>query len=206
MKDSNYQTTLLDTTHFGIYLANIPAVRSRGVELDLNGEIFEGFSGVVSAAYTDAIYESYPNAPAPFEDFTVVAGRLNSNVTVDLSKRSLPAVSRWAFSLGGEYSRPLNGWGRSDIVGYAGIGEAFRSGYFTTSNLSMYSFVPGYDVTNVRIGLRAENGLWDLQLWSRNLFDRKYKITEAPLVFNSGALSTILGDPRTVGATLTMRY
>ena len=206
MKDSNYQTTLLDTTRFAMYLANIPAVRSRGFELDLDAEIFEGFSGVVSAAYTDAIYESYPNAPAPFEDFTVVSGRLNTNITVDLSNRSLPAVSRWAFSLGGEYSRPLNGWGLSNIVGYAGIGEAFRSGYFVTSNLSMYSFVPGYDVTNVRIGLRAENRRWDLQVWSRNLFDRKYKITQAPLVFNSGAISAILGDPRTVGATLTMRY
>ena len=30
MKDSNYQTTLLDTTRFAMYLANIPAVRSAG--------------------------------------------------------------------------------------------------------------------------------------------------------------------------------
>jgi iron complex outermembrane receptor protein len=206
MEDSNYQTTLLDMTHFAIYLANIPAVRSRGFEVDAAAEVFEGLSAVMSAAYTDAAYESYPNAPAPFEDYTVEAGKLNTNIAVDLTHRPLPAVSKWALSLGGEYSRKLNTWGLSDIVGYAGVDETLRSGYFTTASLSMYSFVPAYEVTNARIGLRAESGRWNIEFWSRNLFDRKYKITQAPLLFNSGALSAILGDPRTVGATLTMRY
>lgn len=206
MQDSNYQTTLLDPTRFSMYLANIPAVRSRGFEVDVDGNIFEGFTALLSAAYTDAIYESYPNAPAPFEDYTVVAGRLNTNITEDLSNRSLPATSKWAVSVGAEYFHTLGSWGLSDLEAYAGIDEAFRSSYFTTANLSLYSSIPAYDVMNLRVGVRSENGRWDLQFWSRNVLDRNYKITQAPLIFNSGALSTMLGDPRTVGGTLTVRY
>src|SRR5262249_3053943 len=59
MQDSDYQTTLLDPTRLAMYLANIPAVRSRGVEVDVDGNFFEGVTTVLSAAYTDAIYESY---------------------------------------------------------------------------------------------------------------------------------------------------
>ena len=204
--DTNYQTTLLDTTRFVIYLANIPAVRSRGFEADINARPFEGLSTYLSAAYTDAIYVSYPNAPAPFEAYTVTAGKLNTNITVDLGNRSLPAVSKWAFSLGGEYARNLGASGLGDMVGYLGIDESYRSSYFTNASLSIYSRVPSYDLTNVRVGLRTDDGRWDVQFWARNLFDRKYKISQVPIVFNSGALSALLGDPRTVGVTFGARF
>jgi iron complex outermembrane receptor protein len=204
--DTNYQTTLLDTSHFAIYLANIPAVRSRGVETDLTARPFEGLSTYLSAAYTDATYVSYPNAPAPFEAYTVAAGRLNTNVTVDLSNRPMPAVSKWAFSLGGEYSQNLGSTGLGDVVGYLGIDETYRSSYFTHTSLSIYSRVPSYDLTNVRLGLRTDDGRWDVQVWARNVFDRNYKISQVPLVFNSGALSALLGDPRTIGVTFGARF
>ncbi|HMI95072.1 MAG TPA: TonB-dependent receptor [Micropepsaceae bacterium] len=204
--DTNYQTTLLDTSNFVIYLANIPAVRSRGLEADVTARPFEGLSTYLSAAYIDATYVSYPNAPAPFEAYTVVAGRLNTNITVDLSNRPLPAVSKWAFSLGGEYSQNLGDSGLGNIAGYLGIDESYRSGYFTNTSLSIYSRVPSYDLTNVRVGLRTSDGRWDVQVWARNLFDRKYKISQVPLVFNSGALSALLGDPRTIGVTFGARF
>jgi iron complex outermembrane receptor protein len=204
--DSNYQTTLLDTSHFAIYLANIPAVRSRGFEADLNARPFAGLSTYLSAAYTDAIYVSYPDAPAPFEGYTVTADKLNTNITADLSNRSLPAVSRWAFSLGGEYSQNLGGLGLGNMAGYLGLDESYRSSYFSNVSLSIYSRVPGYDLTNVRAGLRTDDGRWDVQVWARNVFDREYKISQVPIVLNSGALSALVGDPRTVGVTFAARF
>jgi iron complex outermembrane recepter protein len=204
--DTNYQTSLLDTTHFSIYLANIPAVRSRGFEADIHAKPLDGLSTYFSAALTDATYVSYPNAPAPFEAYTAIAGRLNTNIAVDLSNRSLPAVSKWAFSLGGEYSRNLPGLGLGEFTGYLGLDESYRSSYFSTASLSLYSRVPGYDLTNVRVGLRTADGRWDLQVWARNLFDRKYEISQVPILFNSGALSALVGDPRTIGATVGARF
>ncbi len=92
------------------------------------------------------------------------------------------------------------------MVGYLGMDESYRSSYFTNASLSIYSRVPSYDLTNVRVGLRTGDGRWDFQLWARNLFDRKYKISQVPLVFNSGALSALLGDPRTIGVTFGARF
>lgn len=133
------------------------------------------------------------------------AGKLVTAVTVDLSNRQLPAVSRWAFSGGAEYSGSLARLGLGGVTGYIGADESYRSSYFSSSSLSIYSRVPGYALTNLRAGLRADDGRWDLQFWSRNVFDRQYIIARVPTLFNSGALSTLLGDPRTVGATFAMR-
>jgi iron complex outermembrane receptor protein len=118
----------------------------------------------------------------------------------------MPAVSKWAFSLGGEYSQNLGSTGLGDVVGYLGIDETYRSSYFSHTSLSIYSRVPSYDVTNVRLGLRTDDGRWDVQVWARNVFDRNYKISQVPLVFNSGALSALLGDPRTIGVTFGARF
>jgi iron complex outermembrane receptor protein len=206
---SNYQATLWDTTYLVSYLANIPAVRSRGLEVDANGDLFDGLSVYLSAAYTDAIYGSYPNAPAPFEQYTVVATpsgpKLVTNLTADLSNRQLPAVSKWAFSVGGEYSQGLGpvGFGGAEV--YLGFDESYRSSYFSNTSLSIYSRVAGYNLTNLRVGVRTKDGGWDLEAWVRNAFDRKYQIYQVPLIFNSGALSSLVGDPRTFGVTLTAR-
>ena len=203
---SNYQATLWDQTHLVSYLANIPAVRSRGFEADINGDVFDGLVAYLSAAYTDAIYGSYPNAPAPFENYTVVGGRLNTNVTADLSNRQLPAVSKWAFSVGGEYSQNLGPLGLDDVVAFVGADESYRSSYFSNTSLSIYSRIAGYDLTNLRAGVRSADGHWDFEVWVRNAFDRNYKIFQVPLIFNSGALSSMVGDPRTFGVTLAGRF
>jgi iron complex outermembrane receptor protein len=204
--DSNYQATLWDTTNLVSYLSNIPSVRSRGFEADVNGDVWDGLAVYLSAAYTDATFGSYPNAPAPFELYTVGAnGTLNNNITVDLSNRQLPAVSKWAFSLGGEYSHTLAPLGLDGAVGFIGVDESYRSSYFSNTSLSIYSQIAGYDLTNFRIGVRTDDGRWQLEGWVRNAFDRNYSIFRVPLIFNSGALSTMVGDPRTFGVTLVAR-
>jgi iron complex outermembrane receptor protein len=203
---SNYQATLWDQTHLVSYLANVPAVRSRGFEADVNGDLFEGLAAYLSAAYTDAIYGSYPNAPAPFENYTVVNGRLNTNVMADLSNRQLPAVSKWAFSVGGEYAQNLGPLGLAEVVAFVGADESYRSSYFSNTSLSVYSRIAGYDLTNFRAGVRSQDGRWDFEFWIRNAFDRRYKIFQVPLIFNSGALSSMVGDPRTFGVSLTARF
>jgi iron complex outermembrane receptor protein len=206
-EDTNYQTTLFDLSNFATYLANIPAVRSRGFEADANANLFDGLTAHFSGAYTDAIYVSYPDAPAPFEDYTVTsAGKLNTNVMVNLSNRPLPAVSKWAFTLGGEYDRTLGLWGLDDFTGYMGVDESYRSRYFSTANLSIYSLVPDIAITNLRFGMRTSDNHWDLQFWARNLFDRKYFTAQAPIAFNSGAIAALLGDPRTLGVSLLMNF
>jgi len=90
--------------------------------------------------------------------------------------------------------------------GYLGADVSYRSSYYSSADDSIYGRVPGYSVTNLRIGLRTDDGHWNLEAWARNAFDTHYYQTIAKVAFNSGALSALLGDPRTVGVTLRVSY
>jgi iron complex outermembrane receptor protein len=54
--------------------------------------------------------------------------------------------------------------------------------------------------------VRSDDSRWNLEVWSRNAFDTHYYQTIGKVAFNSGALSGLLGDPRTFGVTLRLKY
>ena len=59
---------------------------------------------------------------------------------------------------------------------------------------------PVYGIANARIGFKTDDGLFDLSLWARNLFDKHYFQTLSPAV--TGIVTSLIGEPRTIGATL----
>jgi len=204
--DTNYQATIVDSsTGIVNYISNIPGVRSRGFEADLKAEPIDDLSTYLSAAYTDAIYTSYPGAPCPIEQYVVVAGKLVAT-TCNLSGKALPATSKWALSAGGEYDYSLAALGGDGFGGYVGGDVSYRTSFFSSADDSIYGRVPSYSVTNLRLGVRTDDQHWTLELWTRNAFDTHYYQTIGKVAFNSGAISALLGDPRTVGVTLRVSY
>jgi iron complex outermembrane receptor protein len=63
--------------------------------------------------------------------------------------------------------------------------------------------VPAYGIANARIGLRTEDGRWDLSIWARNLLGKDYFTTLSAA--NTGVITGQLGEPRTYGFTLRTR-
>ena len=208
--DSNYQTTIanLNVTPTVLYVANIPSVRSRGLEADIVARITDQLNANFSTAYTDANYVSYPNAPAAFEDYFSPSAPtvFNVNAVRDLSGRPLPLVSKWVISAGAHYEQPLAAAGLGGIAAYFDINTSYRTDYYSAANLSVYSVVPAHDVTNLQLGVHSDDGHWDVSLWARNAFDEHYFITRGPAAFNSGAVAAQLGDPRTFGVALRAKY
>ncbi|MEI9930195.1 MAG: TonB-dependent receptor [Rhizomicrobium sp.] len=207
-EDSNYQATIIsqDNGIIANYISNIPSVRSRGLEADLHAELMEGLSAYGAGAYTDAVNMKYPSAPCPFEDYTVVNGAIQTNIPCNLNGTALAAVSKWAFSVGGEYDHSLSGLGWGPWTGYLGADVSYRSSFFSSADDSRYGRVPGYTLTNLRLGVRGDDTHWNLEFWARNAFDTHYYQTIGKVAFNTGAFSALLGDPRTVGATLRFKY
>lgn len=208
--DTDYQTTVLLGQPTPVTLAaNIPSVRSRGFEADARANPLDGLEAHASVAYTDAVYVDYPNAPCPLENcISIVNGipTFNPNATANLSGAELPAVSKWVVALGGEYDRPLGSVWNDDVTGYFGGDFSWRSSYFSAANDSIYSHVPGYEISNFELGVRTDDGHWDLSMWVRNAFNTHYIVTSGPLSFNSGGIGVLLGDPLTFGATLRVSY
>jgi iron complex outermembrane receptor protein len=195
----DFQTTVVNNTVGVIrgYLANVPKVRSQGVEVDFAVRPVERLNAYVNFAWTDATYVDFPNAPLPVE---LSGGPAGSPQFVNASGGRLPGVSEYALSYGAEYRLPA-GSGEA----YAGIDGSFRSDFSSSPTPSRVLNVEGYVLTNLRAGYRAESG-WEVFGWVRNAFDTDYFdfLTAAP--GSTGLIVGQLGDPRTYGVTASLRF
>ncbi len=191
----DFQANVVDTGPGALrgYLANIDTVRSQGAEFDLTLAPIKGFSGYVRGAYTDAVYASFPNAPCPLEL------QASSTSVCSLSGKQLPGSSKWAASAGGEYRQPTAHQGDA----YVGLDATYRSSYFADASVSKYLLIDGYTTYNLRAGFASDAG-WEVFVLVRNLFDRDYLQLLTPQSGNSGLVSGLPGDPRSV--QLTARY
>lgn len=122
----------------------------------------------------------------------------------DLSGQRLPGVSRWAASAGGEVRAPLGlNFGHEAEV-YAGSDYSYRSATNSTASLSRYSDISAYALVNLRFGIRADDGRYDIQFWGRNIANSTYYLSLA--ANNTGAVTATLGDPKTYGLTLRTKW
>ncbi|PAL22728.1 TonB-dependent receptor [Sphingopyxis sp. GW247-27LB] len=195
---TDYQTAIFEQVseiNYRQYIANIPGARSRGIEVDLSAAPTDRLSFYGSLAYTDTTYLSYPEAPQAPE-------RANEGGNQDLTGKRLPGVPKFTWTVGGDASAPLGALGGRELSLYAHADYSHRSSFNTSSSNSIYAEVPGYGIANARIGLRTEDGLLDLSVWARNLFDKDYFQTLGAMPGATGIVTALIGEPRTVGLTL----
>ena len=118
-----------------------------------------------NAAYTDGRYLSFPDAPLPLED-------TGGPQFKDISGSLLPGISKWAVSVGGEYTHPGGLLGRRGEF-FGALDTSYRSSFSSSASASRYLVVDDYSLVNARIGFRWTDGL-TLSVWSRNLLNTNY--------------------------------
>ncbi|TCK80790.1 TonB-dependent receptor [Albibacterium bauzanense] len=197
----DYQTNV-QSAELGVnrgYIANAEKVNVKGIEFDANIRVNEYFSFYGAAAYTDAKYVKFTNAPLPLEE----TGLTVDGVQVafkDISGGVLPGVSKWAGSIGGEFAIAAKSIGK-DVKFFIALDDSFRSSFSSSSSPSTYLNIDGYTVLNARAGFKAPYGLSGY-IWSRNLLDKDYFEQLLPAGGNAGHYAGVLGDQRTFGVTL----
>ena len=177
------------------YLSNIEEVTSKGVELDAAWSPIDSFSSYLSLAWTEGKYESFANGPCPLERIGT------STAACDLSGRPLPGLPKWSISFGGEYRTTL-----FDGTGYLGFDATYRSDQYSDASDSQYLVIDGYSLVNFRAGWVSPSGVWEGFVWVKNAFDTEYFQYMSVQPGNSGAIFALLGDPRTYGVTLRLRF
>ncbi len=194
---SDYQTAITEvvanTVNVRQYISNIPKVRSRGFEADFVAQPTDGISLNASLAYAETIYRDYQNAPQAVE-------RLNISGVQDLTGEQLPGVPKFTYTLGADIFSPLGSLGGREIEIYSHADFSHRSRFNTSSSNSRLAEVPGYGIANARAGIRTTDGLFDLSVWAKNLFDKDYFQTLSAA--NTGLVTALIGEPRTIGLTL----
>ena len=215
----NFQATV-NGGQFGTvrgYLANAEKVRSQGIEADFKIRASDRFTAYANAAYTDAKYVKFTNAPCPPElsggtlqpantpaDYSQpgVPGALSPR-QCDISGFDLPGVSKWAFSYGAEVNQPVTLLGKEGQV-YLGVDGNYRSHWNSNASPSIYTDVKGYALTNFRLGFRGDG--FDVFGWVRNAFDVNYIETLQVAPGNVGLIAGQPGDPRTWGGTIKFSF
>ena len=218
----DYQATVnnLQVNVLRGYLANAGRVRTRGVEIDSAFRPTNRFNVYANAAFTDARYTRFTNAPCPPElsggtALPVVNGQIvgtpaaagtpgNSLPYCDISGQWLPGVSRWAFSYGAEYDLPATVAGTEGQF-YLGYDGSYRSKFSSNPSRSAYTDINGYSLSNVRAGFKAP-GSWNAFIWARNLFDHNYYELLATQSGSTGLIVGQPGDPRTYGFTISKSF
>lgn len=213
----NYQATVTNG-QLGVlrgYLANAGKVRSQGLEADFSVRPSERFTAYASAAYTDAKYVKFVDAPCPPElsgGTTVAAGQTPSApgtpgglspANCDISGQRLPGVSKWSFSYGAEVNAPVTLLAREGQV-YFGVDGNYRSNFSSNPSPSAYTWIDGYALTNFRAGFR--NDSFDVYGWVRNAFDVNYFELLQVAPSNVGLVAGQPGDPRTWGGTVKFSF
>jgi iron complex outermembrane receptor protein len=98
--DRNYQANVADPTRLAVvFLSNVPKVRSKGIEVDMQGRLSDNISVYGALAYTDAKIVSYPASACPLE--------LTNLNTCDLSGYAIAGIPKWSASFGGEVKQPV---------------------------------------------------------------------------------------------------
>ena len=198
----DYQATVTNN-QIGVlrgYLANADKVRVKGVEVDAALRPTARLNLYANAAYTDAKYARFVDAPCPPE----LSGGASSPANCDISGQILPGISKWAFSYGGEYNLPATVFGNDGQL-YAGIDGSYRSKFSSNPSRSISTDINGYALTNFRVGFRKD-GSWNAFAWLRNAFDTNYYELLATQSGSTGLVVGQPGDPRTYGLTLSKTF
>jgi iron complex outermembrane recepter protein len=201
----DYQTNV-QSPEIGLnrgYLANAERISVRGVELDANIKANSHFTFYGAAAYTEGKYDKFTNAPLPLEEtgLTVDGQQVAFK---DISGGDLPGISKWAGSLGGEFTTPGKFLRQSGSF-FIAIDGYYRSDFSSSPSPSAYLNIDGYTLVNARTGFRVSNGT-SVFIWSRNLLNKDYYEQLLPAGGNAGHYAAVLGDPATYGITLRYSY
>jgi iron complex outermembrane receptor protein len=195
----NYQANVVNA-QVGVlrgYLANAERVRVRGVEIDANARVGSHLSLHGAGAFNDGKYVSFSDAPPPLEE-------TGGPAVKDISGSSLAGVSRWAWSLGGEYVEPATVMRRPGEF-FGAVEASYRSAFSSSATPSKYLTIQGYALVNARLGFRWSDG-WGVSVWMRNMFDERYFELLSAAPGNSGLIVGLPADPRSVGVTLRMNF
>jgi iron complex outermembrane recepter protein len=202
-------------TGVSFIVTEVPEVISQGAELDffLRTPI-DGLTISGGLAYTDAKYTKNLGSATQLNTFL---GR-NPNLYF-LPGAQLTTAPEWTFGSAINYERSIFS-DKAVLKTY--LDFRYSSEYNGGSNLDPRKQQDGYTLVNGRIALSTPDERWTVELWGRNLTDKRYaqivfdgplqgdgpqlsSATGLPRVINS-QLNAFSGEPQTYGVTLRWNY
>jgi iron complex outermembrane receptor protein len=196
----NYQTTYSQVLPNGSalrYVANAGNLLSRGVEWDLAAALDRGVRLDFDGAYNDAFFTSAPSV-APPPEVTTLTFDATGHVAPDAPKLTLSLTPSWEHQLG------------ANETFYSYAQYSYSSSFYSATNLSAYSVVPGQYTLNLRVGVRLDGGKYDVSLFANNATDQRNILSRALLAVPTTSIYIgtyqSLAPPAMYGVTLRAKF
>ncbi|WP_204601962.1 TonB-dependent receptor [Paremcibacter congregatus] len=194
MKWKNLQTEFQDgiidgngNIAFVTGIENAESARSYGFEAEVTGMVTENLVVNASVGYLNAKYENF---------VSYIEG---NNVRLD--GITIPNSPKWTLSADAEYNFPVT----SDYKGFVRAEWFYRSNIVSKKDFLIKTGfpyqVPGYNSTNIRIGM--ENEQYSIVAYVENLFDKQYYTNAYQKAFIGGLF--VEPSVRTAGVRLTFK-
>ena len=188
---------------------SIPELTSTGVDAD-----FLWFSPIEGLTFQGGV--TY--AKTEFGDFDALdlTDPSKFNGIFRLPGATAPFAPEWSASLATSYEREIG----SSLVFKGNVSMKYTSDYNTGSDLHPVKEQEAFTLVNARLGLGSQDGLWTVELFASNLFDKDYiqvafngpfqvdtsNPYNAAADANISTYDAFLGAPRVVGVTLRSKF
>ncbi|MGC1303019.1 MAG: TonB-dependent receptor [Caulobacteraceae bacterium] len=180
-------------------VTSVPEVISRGAEVDATYRVLPNLNLNFGTTYSDSYY---PDSSANRAALNAASGLQR------LPGHRLSLAPAWSITGGLAYAHPIT----DALWVNVSTDVKYVSSYNTGSDLDPTKAQRGFQLWDGAIGIGPHDQSWNLSFWAQNIFNQPY----VQVAFN-GALQTLgvpggntynayLGQPRTFGATLRVKY
>jgi len=198
--------TVSPTGTLSFDVVNAGKLRTRGLEADLTARPMAGVTIDGGAAWTDAEYASFDNAPC-YAGQTSAQGCLGTGATArqDLTGRPLSNAPRFSGNVSVRYERDL---GAGGLQGFGQVAYAYRGRTFTALDLDPRSLQKAYGLWDAQLGVQTDDGRYRVWVWGKNLGDKRYAeaIIDTPLDAGGQSQFIPVNARRQFGVSADVRF
>jgi iron complex outermembrane receptor protein len=201
-KYKNFQIQIFDQNNTSInpplILSNAGGAETRGLEVDTAIAATDRLRIDLNAAYTDAKFTDYRNAPCyyPAVPGTVPTGCTRpiagGAVVQDLTGKVMPNAPELKFSLSAEQRVPLASG--NELV--LGANYTYRDSVQMLTDQNPFAIQPAVGILNVNFGMRTASSKTSVTLFVNNVTDKHY-FTDLEDFWSApwGGTTTVIGQP-----------
>jgi len=206
MNIKGFQDRSFDGTSFTV--RNAGNLRHQGFEFDGIAKPMRNLSLFASLAYLDSEFTDYPNASG-LPGFPL-------GTVQDLKGKPATFAPKWSGRVGFDWGGEIGSRGYSwDVTSNLSFVSKQFGGLINDANPQ--TIIDGYALLGARATLNGPGDRWSLSLFGNNLLDKQYEagnlyqflganLKLGNPVTGGMAVRRLHADPRTIGASFTIRY
>ena len=194
----DFQASAFDGSS-GFILKNAGVLETRGLELGIDSNPWEGGALSLNLAYVDAEFDEFLGAPC--SKYAIAAANCSdAEGGADLSGQEVNRSPKWRYSLVGQQEFTIG-----SMEAYARLEYMWRDKNILDGDLDPNTFQDDYGLLNARFAVMPTENV-EIAIWGRNLTDEAYANGKFDLPLWDGAYGSYPGKLRQIGAELIVNF